>query len=140
MAPVKYLLDTNVLSELIKPKPNPQVARLLSLHGTACSTASVVWQELWFGCLRLPPSHRRQIIESYLSRLGASQLPVLAYDSTSAKIHAHLRADLSARGLAASHADGEIASVALRWGLKVVSRNVRHFEVFPDLLVENWFE
>ena len=51
---VRYLLDTNVLSEAIRPKPNPYVLQKLQIHQQEVGTATLVIHELLFGCYRLP--------------------------------------------------------------------------------------
>ncbi len=56
----QYLLDTNVLSEAMRPSPNPAVLERLLSIGAAAATASPVWHELDFGRLCLPPGRRRK--------------------------------------------------------------------------------
>ncbi len=51
---VKYLIDTNILSEVKCPKPNSQVMTKLELHRKEIATASIVIHELFFGCLLIP--------------------------------------------------------------------------------------
>ena len=62
----RYLLDTNVISEPLRPAPNPKILERLRKHQDQLATASVVWHELLFGCYRLPDSERRAVIEEYL--------------------------------------------------------------------------
>ena len=64
---LKYLLDTNVLSEAIRPKPNQQILKKIKQHQDEIATATLVWHEMLFGCKRLPVSRKRQILEQYLS-------------------------------------------------------------------------
>ena len=63
---MKYLLDTNVLSEPLKPEPNRKVMAMLERHQSEIATAAPVWHELLFGCLRLPLSRKRDMIVTYL--------------------------------------------------------------------------
>ena len=60
------LIDTNILSEPIKLKPNPQVIGAMQRNTFDIAIASVTWHEILFGCNRLPPSRKRESIEQYL--------------------------------------------------------------------------
>ena len=66
---LRYLLDTNVVSEPVRPLPNSAVLAKLREHQNEIATATVVWHELLFGCQRLPPSKKRRKIETYLPSL-----------------------------------------------------------------------
>lgn len=134
----RYLLDTNVLSEPVRKRPDPKVMSRLQTLSEQSATCATVWHELRFGCQRLPLSRKRSGLEDYLQSLERSQLPILPYDRCAADIHARFRAELETQGLGASHADGEIAAIALSNDLILVTANTRHFEVFPGLEVEDW--
>ena len=62
----RFLADANVLSEPLKPSPNPSVLRQIEKNRADLVTASPVWHELLYGCDRLPESKRRATIEEYL--------------------------------------------------------------------------
>lgn len=59
---LKYLLDTSIVSEPLRPKPLHGVVRKLRRHENEIAISSVVWHELRFGVERLQPSHRRLAI------------------------------------------------------------------------------
>lgn len=63
---MKYLLDTNALSECVKRSPDPAVMEKFKQWQYQISTAAPVWHELQFGCWRLPKSRRRNAIEAFL--------------------------------------------------------------------------
>lgn len=63
---MKYLLDTNVLSEPIKTTPQKTVLESIERHQHEIVTALPVWHELVCGCRRLPVSRKREILENYL--------------------------------------------------------------------------
>jgi len=63
---IKYLLDTNVLSEAVKALPDRYVMEMLEKHQDEIVTAAPVWHELLYGCLRLPVSRKREMLEAYL--------------------------------------------------------------------------
>jgi tRNA(fMet)-specific endonuclease VapC len=65
----KYLIDTNILSEPLKPTPNPNVIAKIQLYFEEIAIASVTWHEILFGCYRLPVSKKRTRIEEYLNEL-----------------------------------------------------------------------
>ncbi|MEB4590282.1 type II toxin-antitoxin system VapC family toxin [Candidatus Thiothrix sp. Deng01] len=134
-----YLLDTNVLSEPTKLKPDEQVMHKLQQHYKSIATASIVWHELLFGCQRLPLSHKRSQLEHYFQDLLYSGLPVLAYTQAAAIWHAEERTRLTNMGKTPAFVDGMIAAIAHSHGLTLVTRNISDFEYFSDLRLENWF-
>lgn len=137
---LRFLADTNVISEPTKKSPNPAVLENLKQYDGQVATASVVWHELWYGCQRLPASRKRQQIEHYLINVIQISVPLLAYDAESAKWHAVERARLSHRGQVPPFIDGQIAAIAHRHNLILVTRNVTDFALFSDLQMENWYD
>ena len=135
---IRYLLDTNVLSEPIKSDPNERVLEFLSEHDGELATCSVVWHELCFGAARLAASKKRRAIEAYLAEAVGAVLPILPYDQEAASWHARERARLGKRGRPPSAADGQIAAIASVNDLTLVTANVKEFRRFKDLGVEDW--
>ena len=91
----KYLLDTNVLSEAVKTTPDGHVMTMLQRHQDEIVTAAPVWHELRYGCLRLPVSRKREMIEAYLEDVVWRNLDILPYDEQAAGWHAEERARLT---------------------------------------------
>ncbi len=139
MVTLQYLLETNILSEPLKPQPHPLVMEKLQLHRHGIATAAVVWHELWFGCYRLPRSRRRQQIEHYLNEVVLPYIPVLPYNQAAAEWHAAERARLMSLGQSPPFVDGQIAAIANVHDVTVATRNEGDFEGFTGLTVENWF-
>jgi tRNA(fMet)-specific endonuclease VapC len=135
---IRYLLDTNVLSEPIKSHPDAKTLESLSEHDGELATCSVVWHELCFGVARLATSKKRNAIEAYLDEAVRSILPILPYDQEAAAWHARERARLSKRGRPPAAADGQIAAIASVNDLIVVTANAKDFRRFKDLVVEDW--
>lgn len=133
-----YLLDTNVLSELLRPEPDPELARRIHELGTQVTTAAVVWHELTFGVARLPRGKRRRAIEDFLRELEPA-MGIVPYDAAAAQWHARERARLIRAGRTPPFVDGQIAATAAIHGLTLVTRNVRDFAGFRGVLVESWF-
>lgn len=135
---LKYLLDTNTISEPARPAPHPGILRRLEQHAEEIAIAAPVWHELWFGYERLPLSRKRSRIEDYLRTLAT--LPMLPYDSAAAEWHAAERARLETSGRTPAFIDGQIAAVAWVNDLTLVTSNKRHFDSFEDLRIEDWRE
>ncbi len=120
---MKYLLDTNVLSESVKTSPQNAVLKSIERHQHEIVTAAPVWHELYFGCRRLPASRKREILENYLNDIIKPNMIILPYDERAAEWHAKERARLSSGGNPPSFVDGQIASIAKVNGLILVTRN-----------------
>ena len=135
---LKYLLDTNVISEPLRPLPAAGIMRRLRDHEGEIAIPSPVWHELRFGCARLPPSRRRDEIERYLEDVVAATIPVLDYDRRAADWHAVERARLTAAGRPPPFVDGQIAAIARINSLNVVTANRAHFLDFKGLRVLTW--
>jgi len=134
----KYLLDTNALSELLKPHPNENVIARFKTHDDDIVTASLVIQEMVFGYQRLPLSKRRYEIERFVTHLIAT-LTILPYTLDAAIWHGKERARLSQLGQSAAFVDGQIAAIARVNHLILVTRNIIDFQNFSGIEVENWF-
>lgn len=135
---LKYLLDTNIVSEPLRPKPSQSVLRKLRRHEEEIAISSVVWHELRFGVERLPPSRRRAAIEHYLEQVVLITMPILDYDRMAAEWHANERARLAARGETPPFADGQIAAIARVHELILVTLDETHFRRFQGIRVLSW--
>ena len=133
-----FLADTNVLSEPLRPRPDAGVLARLREHAAAVGTAAPVWHELWFGVSRLPASRRRRQLQAFLEDVAARGVPVLPYDAAAAQWHGQERARLASEGRTPPFVDGQIAAVAVTRGLVLVTANVRDYEGFEGLRVEDW--
>jgi len=140
MVMLRYLLDANVLSEPMRPDPNPAVLARIEAHRRISGTAAPVWHELWFGCERLPVSRRRQRLENYLLDVVQPTTEILPYDAAAAHWHSAERARLVSIGLTPPFSDSQIAAIAAINGLILVTANVADFRHFNGLLIENWHE
>ena len=134
---LRFLLDTNVVSELTQPQPNPGVLQALAQHEADCAISAASLEELVFGCHRLPAGARRDWLLRWVQGLPA-RLPVLPFDEAAAIWLGAERARLAALGQPAPRSDGEIAAVAVNRGLILVTRNQRDFALFEGLATEDW--
>ena len=137
---IKYLLDTNIVSEPAKIQPNKSVMQHLAKHDGEYAIASIVWHEMVYGCELLTSSTRKTQLQSYLAMLLRNGLIVLPYDQPAADFYAKERARLQLSGKTCAYADGEIAAIAISQNLTLVTRNIKDFENFQGISLKNWFE
>ena len=131
-----YLLDTDVLSNLMRRAPDEGlVVRLARVAPEDQFTSSVTLGELLYGAYR---SERSTALLERIGTVVPTELPVLPFDAAAAGHYGKVRAELEARGMPIGDADVRIAAIALTHGLTVVSGNERHFRRVPGLEVENW--
>lgn len=132
-----YLIDTNILSEVIRPRPNLAVVRTLLTTEPALRFASEITRyELRFGAmLRDDGGTLWALIERQILPLARW----LAVDAHVVLAAADLAAMLRRTGQLIEWPDEMLAATAQVHRLTVVTRNVRHFERVPGLQVENWF-
>ncbi len=139
MTMVRFLLDTNILSEPLRPQPNLTVIQRLTDQSEELSTASIVYHEMLFGCRRLPESRRRQVIAAYLQDEVETKLVILPYDAEAANWHAAERARLVGNGRTPPYLDGQIAAIAVVNDLILVTNNTSDYADFQTLQLQNWF-
>ena len=132
-----FLIDTNVLSELIRPRPNLSVVRrLLSTDPAALFASEMTRYELRFGAAIHPKSS--EIWEKVEREI--LPLPIwLPIEERIALATADLQASLRKSGRSIDAPDAFLAATARVHDLVLVTRNVRHFQNVADLVIENWF-
>ena len=136
---LSYLLDTNIISEPTKQIPNPNVLQKLAQHNGQYAISSITWHELNYGVDRMPDGKKKRLLQQYLYMLEKNQLPILPYDKTAARWLAQERHRLVASGKTPAKEDSEIAAIAVSNKLILATRNTSDFELFKDLILENWF-
>lgn len=128
------LFDTDAISELLRPRPNPTyLAWVRTLPREDQFTSAVCVGELFKGAFRSRARDR------HLSNIENRVLPavtVLPYDIATARIFGQLRAHLEEGGILLPDADIQIAATAVHHGLHLVTGNVRHFRRIPGLQLE----
>ena len=129
----RYLLDTNIVSHLIR-HPGGKVAERIREHGEqAICTSIVVAAELRYGGAKSGSPQLANRIDLLLSAIDVLPLEVPAD-----RRYAELRHDLTRRGKPLGPNDMLIVAHAMAAGLAVVTANVREFSRVPGLAVENW--
>ncbi len=133
-----YILDTNVLSEIIKKRPAPKVLEWLEELGEEeLSTSVICVMELRFGAVLHKDG---EALWKRIQREVLERVNVLSIDHSIALKAGEILADLHKRGEKISSEDALIAATALVHDLKVSSRNTRHFSRIKGLQVEDWWE
>jgi tRNA(fMet)-specific endonuclease VapC len=135
-----YLVDTNIVSEMMRPRPDEAVQAKWQQHYTGIGITAVTWHELLTGVNLMPASKRRSAFEAFLSHSIQRALPILPYDNDAAQWHAHERARLTQAGRKPAFPDGQIAAIATTHELILVTHNMSDFADFSDLQLEDWFE
>lgn len=134
---IQYLLDTNVVSELSKPRPNTVLTLAFGTQRNNISIASVTLHEIRFGIERVGPSIKRDLLENFFHDT-VLLLPVLPYDDKAALWHAIERSRLTSMGKTPAFADSHIAAIAAVNQLTLVTVNVSGFANFDGLEIEDW--
>ena len=133
-----YLLDTNVVSETTRSRPNPSVVDFLD-RTSELWLASLVIHELEFGLRLMPPGERRERLRMDVSRFLESYADrILPVSETGAVWAARLRANAVMSGRPPDLIDVLIAGTAKAHCLAVATRNVRDFEGLGVEVVNPW--
>ncbi|MDZ7753680.1 MAG: type II toxin-antitoxin system VapC family toxin [Gammaproteobacteria bacterium] len=125
------LLDTNVVSEVMKTRPAEAVVKWFNgQHSEKLYVSSITIGEISYGLRILPDGKRRSGLRERFERFVALAFDqrVLAYDESAARIYGDLMGDRKELGLPMSVPDGQIAAIARLNHLAVATRNVADFE------------
>jgi len=128
-----HLLDTNVISRLMKEPVGVSATRLAQVGDERVCTSIVVACELRFGAALRGSERLIAAVERVLQAI-----PVLALESPSDEHCASIRNDLQRRGMLIGPNDLLIAAQARSLGLTVVTENDGEFRRVSQLVVENW--
>lgn len=133
-----FLLDTSILSEVLRPRPSPAVIRrLLKCNSRTLFASEITRFELRFGAML------RADGPMFWARLQYELLPLVTWLPIDEAISIRAGDIAAAQRLAGrpcGTVDPFIAATALAQGVPLVTRNVQHFERVAGLQVENWFE
>jgi len=131
-----YLLDTNVVSHLLRKTPPPTLTRKLSAQPPeALFTSCICVMELRHGAARL---RDHGMLWSRIERDVLQWLEILPVGLEEALLAGDILAHLRANGCLIDVEDVLIGATALGKGLTVVTNNTRHFRRIPNLKVEDW--
>ncbi len=139
---MRCLIDTCVVSELTKPKPNPELARWFAAeHAEALYLSAITIGEIRRGIAQLAPGRRRAALMAWTDRLSRSFAGrILPIDEAVAARWAEIAARAERSGKPKPLADGLIAATAVQHDLTVATRNVDDFEPFGVSIFNPWAE
>jgi len=130
---IQYLLDTNIVIYVIKHRPI-EVLETFNAHANRMAISSITLAELFHGAEKSSkPGHNYSVIEDF-----ASRLEVLPYATKAAQHYGSIRSELERRGQPIGVNDLHIAAHARSEGLVLVTNNLKEFDRFSGLLLENW--
>lgn len=136
---MRYLLDTDILSNLMRRLPSASLlAKLALVPPEEQCTTSITLGELYYGAHH--SVDRTELLLRQLDEVLLPNLAVLPFDEPAAREYGQLRAQLEKQGVPIGDADLQIASIAMVNDLAVVTANMRHFNRVNGLAVENWLE
>ncbi|MDO3378737.1 type II toxin-antitoxin system VapC family toxin [Geoalkalibacter halelectricus] len=136
------LLDTNVLSELMRPHPDRQVLAWFSRHaGLRLSISAVTKAEILFGIGLLPKGKRRTALEAAAHEMFEEDFGknCLAFDALAADFYADVVLGRRRAGLPITTEDAQIAAIALSHKMPLATRNTRDFAKIDGLtIIDPW--
>lgn len=135
------VLDTNVLSELIRPQPEARVVRWIDEQDPpSLAITAITAAELLFGVERLADGARKAQLADAIHALMDEEFAgrVLAFDGAAAEHYADLVAERERQGRPVATADGQIAAICRNHAARLVTRNVRDFEATGVETVDPW--
>lgn len=135
------LLDTNVISELVRPLPDPAVVTFVGGQALeAVFTAAICEAEIHYGLARMLPGRRRDDLTARITAFLATgfQARILHFDSACAALYGEIRSHREAAGKPIAVEDCMIAATARAHGAIVATRNVPDFQDCGVEIVSPW--
>jgi predicted nucleic acid-binding protein len=136
-----WILDTNVVSELVAMKPSAAVvARVRALAENAVFTTAISEAEIFYGIERLPMGRRRDHLRAAMEATFSEDFAgrVLPFNSAAARIYGRLLAERRTVGRPMSQSDVQIAAIAIEHNATLVTRNTRDFANSDIALLNPW--
>lgn len=131
-----YLFDTDILTNIVKPLPSPQLLeRLHHLTQEQQFVSTITISEIVYGAEK---SNRPQFHLDNLERILLPAVNIIGFDAKAAYVCGRTRAELEKKGTPLALADLEIASIAIANDFILVTNNLRHFERIERLQCESW--
>ena len=131
---MKYMLDTNIVIYVIKHKPESVLQKFQSLEPSDFCISSITLAEIEYGISKSSrPDRNRFAFDMFISGID-----ILSFDDAAASEYGPIRAGLERKGTPIGPNDMLIAAHAKSLGFTIVTNNVREFERFKGLKVDNW--
>ena len=138
-----FLLDTNIVSEAVKARPEPRVLAWLERQSPAeMFLAAQTIGELVRGAFKVRDKARREHLTRWIEEDLTQQFEnrILAFDHAAARVWGQLMGEGDRQGKTPSTADAQIAAVAIDRELVLVTRNVKDFQRFDLDVLNPWEE
>ena len=135
------VLDTNVLSELMRSRPAARVVEWVDGHGAqTLAITSITVAELLYGVARLRQSKRKGHLAAAIEALVHEDFAdrVLAFDGPAAEHYADIVAERERQGRPISTADAQIAAICCSHDASLATRNVRDFDAAGLTVLDPW--
>jgi len=135
------ILDTNVLSEFMRPNPAPGVVAWVAKQpATELFTTSITEAEIFYGIELLTKGKRRDGLLAAAKAMFAEDLAgrIFGFESDAARVFSKIAAHRRALGRPIRHADAQIAAIAQVRGAKLATRNVADFADCGLNVVDPW--
>lgn len=135
------VLDTNVVSELMRPAPSPAVVSWVSRRDAATLVFSAVGEaELRLGVAIMPAGRRRDEIEEAIEAMLREDFAgrILPFDSAAARAYAGIAAARRAAGQPVATMDMQIAAIARSHNMAVATRNTKDFTGIGVDIADPW--
>ena len=135
------ILDTNVLSEALRPRPEPSVISWLGGHARASLFVTAITEaEILAGIAILEPGRRQLELQAAVGAMFAADFAgrILPFDSDGASAFAEIATDRRRAGRPISQFDAQIAAIARSRGASVATRNTKDFEGCGIGLIDPW--
>lgn len=131
--------DTNLISEPLRPAPDPGVLDWINSHAEQLALTSITIGELFSGAQKLPQGTRRtRLLEQITLLANEADARILAYGDSEARAYATIRAGCEAKGRTISVEDAMIAAICLTTQSPLATRNVRDFEHTGVTILNPW--
>jgi tRNA(fMet)-specific endonuclease VapC len=129
----RYMLDTNIISDLVKNPQGKAAKRIAKVGEDNICTSIIVAAELRYGCTKSGSKRLLKAVEDLLS-----EIPVLPFDVPADAEYGGIRSELEAAGRPIGSNDLLIAAHAYATGTTIVTANIDEFKRIRGLSVENW--
>lgn len=138
-----YLLDTNIVSELLKYESNFTLLQNMTQHCGDMAISVITYDELMYGAKKNPSLRKREAILDFIENDVCENYERISFDEKTASLHAEIQVKMENLGKPVSYDDSMIAATALANNITLVTRNTKHFEHIArefGIKLENWFE
>jgi predicted nucleic acid-binding protein len=132
-------IDTNIVSEFMKPSPQAAVERWFLMNEDQCWISSVTLAEIAFGIAKLDPGAKRTRLEAQLSEFRVMfAARTHGFGGDTAMLYGEVMGNARRLGMPMSIPDGQIAAIALERGATLATRNVKDFASTTLELINPW--